>query len=327
MGDFISNLGLQVGADIIGAGINQLTSKQQYERQKNLMDIQNKNQQGMMSQQMANQMKLNEQGQQIQLDTWDKTNYSAQIAQLNKAGLNPALLYSKGGSGGTTGGQGGGTASSGTSASGTAQMAQGMNTINVMELKTMMAQKDLIDAQRKKVEAETPTNGNIGETNIGKTQAETANINADTAIKQIQAGTMMIQQAKTEEQITAGINKTIAETNKAITENKISQGQAASQIESAKLAVISAQLENKLIDEKISLTETQKNAIKTEIEQKWKEIELKGKSISIDQINSETAQLKQRFDASYPELGKVTGGLINDSFKKLMELRDKLIGR
>ena len=39
-----------------------------------------------------------------QMDMWNATNYPAQVEQLNKAGLNPALEYGmKGGGGVTTG--------------------------------------------------------------------------------------------------------------------------------------------------------------------------------------------------------------------------------
>ena len=37
-----------------------------------------------------------------QLEMWENTNYSAQVEQLKKAGLNPALLYGKGGGMGAT---------------------------------------------------------------------------------------------------------------------------------------------------------------------------------------------------------------------------------
>lgn len=45
--------------------------------------------------------------QAAQYDMWQKTNYPAQVEQLKKAGLNPALLYGSGGGGGTTTGGGG----------------------------------------------------------------------------------------------------------------------------------------------------------------------------------------------------------------------------
>jgi len=79
------------GANIIG---NQLTAQQQYDRQRKLMGLQ-----------QQHQMALNEQGREIQMKMWEDTNYPAQIAQLKKAGLNPSLIYAKGGVGGSTGSQ------------------------------------------------------------------------------------------------------------------------------------------------------------------------------------------------------------------------------
>lgn len=116
-------LGMLQGAfNMLGAG-------QQHRRQKELMDIQ-----------FGNQQELNRQGHQLQMDMWNKTNYGAQIEHMKKAGLNPALMYGMSGGGGTTAGsQGGGSA-----ASGSAVQMHPMD----------MANLSLVDAQRKKLEAE-----------------------------------------------------------------------------------------------------------------------------------------------------------------------------
>ena len=59
---------------------------------------------------MALQAKLNKEqadySQQLALDMWNKTNYEEQVKHMQAAGLNPALLYSKGGAGGSTSGAG-----------------------------------------------------------------------------------------------------------------------------------------------------------------------------------------------------------------------------
>lgn len=59
---------------------------------------------------MALQAKYNKEqadySQQLALDMWNKTNYEEQIKHMQAAGLNPALLYSKGGQGGSTSGAG-----------------------------------------------------------------------------------------------------------------------------------------------------------------------------------------------------------------------------
>lgn len=59
---------------------------------------------------MALQAKYNKEqadySQQLALDMWNKTNYEEQVKHMRQAGLNPALLYSKGGAGGSTSGAG-----------------------------------------------------------------------------------------------------------------------------------------------------------------------------------------------------------------------------
>lgn len=59
---------------------------------------------------MALQAKYNKEqanySQQLALDMWNKTNYEEQVKHMQAAGLNPALLYSKGGPGGSTAGAG-----------------------------------------------------------------------------------------------------------------------------------------------------------------------------------------------------------------------------
>ena len=61
--------------------------------------------------QYERQRQLNQQGADLQMDMWNKTNYGAQLEHMKDAGLNPALMYGMGGGGGaTTGSQGGGSA-------------------------------------------------------------------------------------------------------------------------------------------------------------------------------------------------------------------------
>lgn len=117
----------------------QHVAKQQFDRQKELMNIQ-----------MMNQKELNRQGQQFQMDMWEKTNYKEQMKQMRMAGLNPALLYGKGGGGGaTTGSQGGGSA-----ASGSASMAPMMD-LSTLNIARQKAEIDLINANRENVVTKT----------------------------------------------------------------------------------------------------------------------------------------------------------------------------
>lgn len=81
--------------------------RRNYRNNRNLMGLQNQYQRG-----------LNQQGHDLQMDMWNKTNYGAQVGHMKDAGLNPALMYKGAGAGGTTGSQGGGSASMGSSQQG-----------------------------------------------------------------------------------------------------------------------------------------------------------------------------------------------------------------
>ena len=101
---------------IQGGGMlyDQLTQGQQMANQQELMEIGLQNEMKLMNQQMGHQMALNQQGNDLQFDLWNKTNYGAQMEHMKKAGLNPALMYGKGaGQGGSTGSQTGGSAAKG----------------------------------------------------------------------------------------------------------------------------------------------------------------------------------------------------------------------
>jgi len=100
--------------------------RRNYRNNRNLMGLQNEYQRG-----------LNQQGHDLQMDMWNKTNYGAQVGHMKEAGLNPALMYGSAGQGGTTGSQGGGSASMGSSQQG----------------KVMDLQNALLGAQIKGIEA------------------------------------------------------------------------------------------------------------------------------------------------------------------------------
>lgn len=85
----------------------------------------------------------------LQYDMWKRTNYGAQVDELNAAGLNPALLYGGGGGGGATTGSGAGGTVGGASASDPVSGQRSM-----MEMGMMMAQKKVLESQAAKNEAE-----------------------------------------------------------------------------------------------------------------------------------------------------------------------------
>ncbi|AXH76862.1 MAG: DNA pilot protein [Microviridae sp.] len=286
------------GADIIG---NQINSKVQYERTKKLMDVQ-----------QLHQQELNKQGQQIQLDTWEKTNYPAQVEMLKSAGLNPALLYSKGGQGGTTGGQGGGSASGGT-----VQNAPPMNITNIMEIQNMKAQRDLIEAQTAKTKTETEllpktagaevTSKEAGATKAG---AETENIKVETEIKKI-------EQANTQRQIDTGIENTAQVTKNLMQQNLLTQAQFDSIVNKTAEEATGAYLENELTKSKTKLTETEMQSIKTSIVQKWTELSQKATGLDQEQQKIELNKFVAEMNSKYPSIMNTAGGLIQGALNQL----------
>lgn len=113
-------------------------NRQQIEQQKKLQGLQ-----------IEGAKELGAFNQQQNLDMWEKTNYSAQRAQMEKAGLSPALMMGGGGAGGSTAGGAAGSVG-GASADGmAAQMGMGL------QMEAQRAQIDLIRAQAEKTKVET----------------------------------------------------------------------------------------------------------------------------------------------------------------------------
>lgn len=309
-----------IGMTAADALLNQLTAKQQYERQKKLMDIQNSNQQKLMQQQMQNQMQLNEQGQQIQLDTWEKTSYPAQVAMLQKAGLNPALLYGKGGSGGVTGSQSGGAAAGGSAASGTAVQAQA-NATKFMELQAMQSGIKLQEANARKANAEAKvleTYGGTGaEADIALKSAEKGLKEAETGNKQVDTEIKKIEQANTQREIDARIQNTAELTKRLMLENAITQETFDSIVRRTQEEATGAYLENELTKAKTRMTDAEIQALKTQIVQKWTELSQRATGLDQEQQKIEIQKWETELRAKYPTMMQVTGGLVQGALNQL----------
>lgn len=128
----------------------------QHRRQRDLMGLQNRYQQG-----------LNQQGHDLQYAMWNKTNYGAQVKHMLEAGLNPALMYGSAGQGGTTGSQGGGSAAGGSAAA-----------YNVMDLSNAKLEAE-IDAIKEGVEYSKWQRGDKGQAEIEEINARIRNLNEE----------------------------------------------------------------------------------------------------------------------------------------------------
>ena len=170
MGNFLNpgwGDGLISGAlGMIGGAIS---DRRNYRNQKKLMGLQNEYNLNMLAKQQdyAKEMAGINQGYAMDManwshnankNMWDYTNYENQVAHLEAAGLNPALLYGQGGGGGAT-------AAGGNAIAGSGQSAGGANTGSPQAIKSqiiegtgMGIQLGLMSAQKRKLEADAAKN-------------------------------------------------------------------------------------------------------------------------------------------------------------------------
>lgn len=138
--------------------------------------------QKLMDQQTKAGMEMGRFNQRQALEMWEATNYAAQRRQMEKAGLNPGLMYGSAGAGGSTQGGQAQMPSSSSAPSGGGELGMGMQ---------MGLQAQMMQAQ------------------IDATKAQTENTKADTAVKQAQPGVMesgrQLTQQQTLNAVTQGI--------------------------------------------------------------------------------------------------------------------------
>ena len=169
----------------IGLGSGLIGMLGQNRRERRAME----NQETLMGIQSRNQMRLNQQGADLQYDMWKKTNYPAQVEMLKEAGLNPGLIYGSAGAGGTTGSQSGGSAQSGNAPS-----PQPIDIQSALNVAMSKAQIEVAKSQANKNDAEAEAIGGYkkgqaeqgieeSKQNVAESIARSLNIKEDTAKK------------------------------------------------------------------------------------------------------------------------------------------------
>lgn len=300
MGKFIGQLGEQIATDAIGGifglALGGINDRRQIRQQQKLQDMQIAGQKEMGNFNYAQQMNL-----------WNETNYKAQVEQLKKAGLNPGLLYGMGGAGGaTTAAQSGNVAGASAPTGG----GEAMGIIGMTQL--TMAQRDLLKAQKRNVDADTQNklteNPNI--------PLKGENLKADTENKITQNAILEIEndiKGRTSNMAVAMIATTLREATERLqittNEKKISEATLSDQIKILKGEAISIFLKNAQTKE-----ETRKIAI--ELSQKWEQLRIQNKQLNYTEWEAAIKQQLADYTTQHPNLGQVTGGLV----EKIMEL-------
>lgn len=136
--------------------------------------------QALQNQQVAGSKQLMDYQRQLAMQTWEDTNYKAQVEQMRKAGLNVGLMYGQGGPGGTLmqpSAQVSGQAAQGSTGQ---EWSQGMGL--VMQAGLTQAQIELMKAQTEKAKAEAVKTAGV---DTGLAQAQTSNLNQITENQEI----------------------------------------------------------------------------------------------------------------------------------------------
>jgi len=224
----------------------------------------NKTERGFMEQQYQNQRSLNQQGHDLQMDMWNKTNYGAQLQHMKDAGLNPALMYGMGGGGGaTTGSQGGGSA-----AKGNAQKQMGIEGLMAA------SQAALNDSLGKKAQQE----GNLAETRANELRGDTkeqntriANVETDTTKKLAEVQNQLIQNSIDLGTATSVMQGIIAENGTKIIERDIKDETEKNQILKVNKEVgkLASEITKNNAQEKLAEMESKIKAEEAEMAEKY----------------------------------------------------------
>lgn len=196
----------QATGGILGIALGGMAAKANDARQLAMQDK-------LQQMQEDRQKQMTDYSYQKQLDMWKATSYPGQMEQIEKAGLNPALLYGGGGGGGTTTGSAGATnITSGEAPKGGGEIMQGAQLgIQSMQLQLLEAQKRNIDADTANKEADTQNKPLQGQNIQASTASLTQGVENQKAQEQLTKAQTYIAnlQGKFQEQTMNDMVKTV----------------------------------------------------------------------------------------------------------------------
>lgn len=257
---------------------------------------------------MEGQKEMAQYNQQLALQMWDKTNYAAQRAQLQKAGLSVGLMYGKGGPGGTTQTPTGNV----TGASAQRPPEMGMAMQLGLQAALQKAQIENIQAQTENTKADTAKKAGVDTqeatariANLAQATENAALANElmqyDKQLKQIETEYSARNWQSSIEQTEAATKKLIEDTKRAATENKISAATADTIITQTVQAAVEQSLrielqQQQIIKEAATTVETYRKIEKisqeiinmqTELRQTDQKIGIETKKLLLERIKTE----------------------------------------
>lgn len=271
---------------LIGMGLQSFNNRQQINMNKEMLQYQ-----------IAANKEMSDYTQNLQKDMWDYTNFGNQVKHLKEAGLNPALLYGKGGGGGATVGNGGSQVSASSMQRGTEGMAGlGMG----LQLATQKAQIELLLAEARRANAEAGNQEGGIKRNLDATYdniiASTANIQARTevekTVKELNSLEMKIK-GDTVEDIISSIKlnnqQAMQQLESLARNNYINEQTKQDMISIFHSNAIKAGVEIELAKSNVKLTDEQRKAIPIQLAQGWRKLSIEQQNAISNAANAEAA--------------------------------------
>lgn len=298
--------GSDVANGILGIVAGNINDKRQLKQQSKLQDLQMKGSKQMMDYQ-----------QQLALQMWKDTSYSAQKEQMQKAGINPALMYGMGGGGGQTIGNATASVTGGQAPSGGGELS------GVLGL-----QRNLIAAQIRNVDA-----------NTNKTNVEAGKIGGVDTKEALQRIDLMAQQQDNErwrnellqldwalkqmdkyagnETLEERVAKFKAEAGQAIAEMKSKMVQAnvdektqATKIEQAKASLAFTYMQSALAKSNIQVNDQQIVSMINKVAQDWQSLRIDEQEMYIKRYMAEVG-MKALPALAMTDIVKTLGGIFS----------------
>lgn len=277
----------------------------------------------LIEQQMIAGKQMGRFNQQLALEMWDKTNYEAQRKHMEKAGLNPALMYGSAGQGGTTQGGRADMPSSSTAPTGGGEIGMGMQI--GLQAQMMAAQVQLMKSQAANLDQDTAnkaggegtggaqkenlmqltTNARVQQT-LTEYQTEIAQIERDIKAGTKQEAMTAIKQAVESTAQTIRSQKVGAEVSEATKDSIIQQlnknaVEQALRIEGAKKGLIKQDADTAAVNTSIQKMSQEIYNMIQEQGQKWKALSQEDQRLMIQKRLMQFTQQSTEFNTSTPQ--------------------------
>lgn len=302
-------VGQGVGAvsSIGGALMQNTRRKQQMSDQRELMDVQNKN-----------QMALNEQGQKLAQENWDYTNAENQRRHYENAGLNVGLMYGGSGAGGTLSSGSGGGAAGGSAPTQQNEMGQAGKDLGIMgiQMAQLQSQVELNKALANKANADagrTSGDSPTGQADLGKITADTALTNMNTENAKLE------NKLKTEGydsalyQLKANADKAQSEARSALIKANVDEQTKETQINKLNSEAANEAFKLTLMEADKNLTNEKARAITQELAQEWERLSIELDKVGIGKMSNAiqefTAKMNARLGTQNLEMRRIEAGL------------------